>query len=141
MSEHRDGEDETMESVNALVPSRRDAGFWKEFWHQVRLVWYLFRDPEVPAYLKLLPVAAVLYAISPVDFIPDVLIGLGQLDDLTILLLGGKVFIEMAPPDVVARYLNAMRQASTTAEIDELEEKAKGGDIIDAIVLNPDRED
>ena len=48
--------DETMEST--LTTDVKDAGFWKEIWRQVRLVWHLLRSPEVPIYLKLVPLAA-----------------------------------------------------------------------------------
>ena len=58
-----------MEST--LTTDVKDEGFWKEIWRQVRLVWHLLRSPEVPIYLKLVPLAAVLYAIIPTDIIPD----------------------------------------------------------------------
>lgn len=88
----------------AMAERARDPGFWKEIWTQVRLVWALIRDPEVPIYLKLLPAAVVLYVLFPLDFAPDIYPILGQLDDLTAVLVGAKVFVEMAPPDVVARH-------------------------------------
>jgi uncharacterized membrane protein YkvA (DUF1232 family) len=139
MTQRKEDRDQEMENSQSLVPDQRDAGFWREFWRQVRLVWYLFRDPEVPAYLKLLPVAAVLYTLMPFDLIPDMIVGLGQLDDLTILLLGGKVFIEMSPPEVVARYLKAMRQAAVAEELlEEAEESTEDAEVSDAITLNPD---
>jgi uncharacterized membrane protein YkvA (DUF1232 family) len=128
-------ENEAMEMTPTLLPDRKDAGFWREFWRQMRLVWYLFRDQDVPVYLKTLPVAAVLYTLMPLDLIPDWIVGLGQLDDLMILLLGGKVFIELAPPEIVARYLKAMRQGEIVNEIEAAEEEA---DISQAIILNPD---
>jgi uncharacterized membrane protein YkvA (DUF1232 family) len=139
MTEGTKDKEHEMEDSPSLVADRRDAGFWREFWRQVRLVWYLFRDPEVPAYLKLLPVAAVLYALMPFDLIPDMIVGLGQLDDLTILLLGGKVFIEMSPPEVVARYLKAMRRAAVAEDLlEEAGETAQDTEVSDAITLNPD---
>ena len=87
-----------------LTERARDPGFWKEIWLQVRLVLALIRDPEVPSYLKLLPLAAILYVVFPLDFAPDIYPILGQLDDLTALLVGAKVFVEMAPPEIVARH-------------------------------------
>ena len=60
------------------------------------MAWYLVRSPEVPLYLKLLPALAVVYVLLPTDFIPDVFPVLGQLDDVTALLVGAKVFIELA---------------------------------------------
>jgi uncharacterized membrane protein YkvA (DUF1232 family) len=139
MTERTEDRPDEMESSQSLVPDRRDAGFWREFWRQVRLVWYLFRDPEVPAYLKLLPVAAVLYTLMPFDLIPDMIVGLGQLDDLTILLLGGKVFIEMSPPDVVARYVKAMRHATAAEDLlEQAEEASEDSELSQAIILKPD---
>lgn len=92
-------------------------------WQQARLVYYLLRDPKVPFYLKLVPFAAVLYLLWPVDLLPDVLLGLGQLDDLTALLVGSKVFIEMAPPHLVAHYMNQIRVSDGFAGVDEVNEK------------------
>lgn len=82
-----------------------------ELWQQVRLVFYLVKDREVPIYLKALPFLGVLYALFPIDIITDIVPVLGQIDDLTLLLIGAKVFIEMAPPQVVARYMEQMNAA------------------------------
>jgi uncharacterized membrane protein YkvA (DUF1232 family) len=46
----------------------------------------------------------------PFDFLPDVIPGIGQLDDITILVVGAKMFIELAPDRVVARHLQKMRR-------------------------------
>lgn len=45
-----------------------------------------------------------LYMISPVDFIPDVILGLGQLDDLGVILLGLALFVKLSPPELVEYY-------------------------------------
>ncbi len=75
---------------------------------QLRLAWRLFRDQRVPAWTKLIPPLALTYVILPVDLIPDLAIGLGQLDDIAVLLLGLKLFIELSPPDVVREHLRAL---------------------------------
>ncbi|MEJ2151334.1 MAG: DUF1232 domain-containing protein [Chloroflexota bacterium] len=62
----------------------------------------------MPFWTKLIPPAVLIYLISPVDFLPDVALGLGQLDDLAILLIGTKLFIELAPTDVVREHLAAL---------------------------------
>lgn len=114
--------EEQMETTeSALDPRVKDPGFWREIWEQVRLVWLLLRDNEVPIYLKLLPLAAVIYTISPVDLIPDLALGLGQLDDLTALLVGAKMFIEMSPQDVVNRHIRAMRMRYDSANVDDVD--------------------
>ena len=51
-------------------------------------LWPLMRDPRIPFWAKAaIPAAAAAYVISPVDLIPDFLIGVGQLDDIGIILL------------------------------------------------------
>jgi uncharacterized membrane protein YkvA (DUF1232 family) len=97
-----------------IIDQVKAPGFFGELWRQVRLVFYLMKDPEVPVYLKILPLLGFLYILFPIDIITDVVPVLGQLDDLTILVIGSKVFIEMAPPQVVARYLEQMRSEATT---------------------------
>lgn len=53
---------------------------------QAYLMFYraLARDPRTPGVSKTLPWLALLYFFMPLDFIPDFLPLLGQLDDLTI---------------------------------------------------------
>ena len=80
----------------------------QEVVRQTRLAWRLFRDRRVPLWTKLIPPAALAYVLFPVDIIPDVALGLGQLDDIAVLLIGVKLFIELAPPDVVREHLLAL---------------------------------
>ncbi len=46
------------------------------------------RDPRTPWTAKLLGIAVVAYAVSPIDLIPDFIPLLGYLDDLILLPLG-----------------------------------------------------
>lgn len=111
-------EDRNEDMNSALTSVASDQGFWREMWRQARLAWYLIRSPEVPLYLKLLPALAIVYVLLPTDFIPDVFPVIGQLDDITALLVGAKVFIELAPQDVVARYVQSTRE-NATADADQ----------------------
>ena len=63
---------------------------------QAKVAWRLFLDPKVPAAVKLIPVAALVYLISPIDLIPDIPV-LGQIDDLVVILLALRLFVNMAP--------------------------------------------
>ena len=81
--------------------NRRSAGFWAELLKSFRLAWRLLRDRRVPFVAKLIPLVVVVYVLSPFDLVPDVLLGLGQLDDLTLLILGTQVFIAVCPSAVV----------------------------------------
>lgn len=89
----------------SLEDMARDPGFLGEVRQQIALIYHLMRDPEVPIYLKFIPVLALLYFISPIDLIPGAAAPvLGGLDDLTALLVAAKVFIDLSPPHLVARY-------------------------------------
>ncbi len=44
----------------------------------------LARDPRTPGISKALPWMALLYILMPIDFLPDFIPLIGQLDDLTI---------------------------------------------------------
>ena len=135
-------QEEDVEAAETSLTSRvKDEGFWRELWRQVRLVWYLVRDPDVPVYLKALPLAAVLYVLIPTDLIPDVIPGLGQLDDITALIVGGKIFIELAPPHVVSRYLDAMRRHIDDANGDRGNGELADDNIAESIIIEGDYEE
>jgi len=70
----------------------------------------LVREPAVPPYLKVVPFAALAYVLSPLDFLPDVLPIVGQLDDLGVFILGVKLFLRLCPADAVAFHREAIDQ-------------------------------
>jgi uncharacterized membrane protein YkvA (DUF1232 family) len=82
---------------------RHSPGFWMNLFNSFRVAWRLMWDSRVPAAAKLVPILTVLYILSPIDLVPDVIVGLGQLDDIAILLLGTQLFIAVSPKDIVER--------------------------------------
>lgn len=66
-----------------------------------RLYWRLFRDRRVPILPKALLVLTLVYAVSPLDGIPDFIPVLGEMDDLVVVLSGLWLFIRLCPPEVV----------------------------------------
>ncbi len=86
-------------------------GLFTSVLNQLRLVLKLMSDRRVPGLVKLLPMGAVLYLLSPIDLIPDVIVGLGQLDDLGVLILGINALINMAPQYVVQELRNEISGA------------------------------
>lgn len=68
---------------------------------QLRLTGRLIMDPRVPFYLKIIPFLGLIYVISPIDLIPDILIGIGQLDDLGVILAGVRMFQTLTPAYLV----------------------------------------
>jgi uncharacterized membrane protein YkvA (DUF1232 family) len=53
-------------------------------------------DPKVPLYYKLIPVAAMLYVLSPIDLIPDTIPVLTQIDDIAVMLIAARLFVDLA---------------------------------------------
>lgn len=62
----------------------------------------LLLDKQVPKKKKLVLSAAVLYILSPVDIIPDVVPVLGQVDDLVVLLKALSYFFDQDDPQMRA---------------------------------------
>jgi uncharacterized membrane protein YkvA (DUF1232 family) len=90
------------------------------------LVLRLLREPAVPPYFKAVPLAALVYVLSPLDFLPDFIPILGQLDDLGIVILGVKAFLRWCPADAVAFHREAIAGRRPFAPM------APAGDVIDA---------
>ena len=101
-----------------LDPSQK-AGFLQELIRYVVLAWRLFWDARVAGLVKAVPILVIAYLISPIDLIPDWLLGLGQLDDLAILLLGIRAFVGLCPPQIVQEHLDRLSGKPPTAEQDE----------------------
>ena len=74
----------------------------------VGLTMRLLREPAVPVLTKVLPFLALLYVISPLDFVPDFLPVLGQLDDLGVVLLALEGFTRLCPTEAVEFHRAAM---------------------------------
>ncbi len=84
---------------------------------QILVTWRLIRDPRVPLWTKAIPVLGIAYVLSPIDLIPDVLIGIGQLDDLGIILGAMRLFESLAPGYVVDEHRKAIAARNRPLEI------------------------
>ena len=74
----------------------------------LRLVWRLLNDSRVFFLPKLIIPFAALYVISPIDLIPDYILGLGQLDDIGVVVLAITLFIEFCPRAIVEEHRQAI---------------------------------
>lgn len=85
--------------------STRSAGLLSEVVSNARLAWKLFRDPRVAKATKILiPGIVAVYVLLPIDILPDFIPVLGQLDDLAVIALAIKFFIDISPPWLVQHY-------------------------------------
>ncbi|MFC2023511.1 YkvA family protein [Chloroflexota bacterium] len=93
-------------------------GLFQSIMYQGRLVWRLLNDKRISSWLKLVPLVGLVYLLSPIDLIPDLMLpGLGQLDDLAVILLTLKLFVELCPPGVVRDHLDAVMGSGTGSAV------------------------
>lgn len=89
---------------------------------RIKLILRLMADRRVNFFLKLIPVAALAYFISPVDLAPGVALPIiGALDDAAVLWLGSYLFVEFCPPNVVQEHLRTLTQPAEDGEIIDAE--------------------
>jgi len=116
-------------SPGSIIPAQ--GGVLQDTLLRIKLIIKLMGDKRVNPWLKILPVAGILYLISPIDLIPDIVFPIiGELDDLAILWLTNHFFIEFCPPEVVREHVRKL--VSNNDIIDEERSKAAdGGDVVD----------
>lgn len=72
----------------------------------IKLYVRLFQDKRVPLFPKALIVAAIVYALSPIDILPDLSIpGLGYIDDVALIILALRAFVPLCPRNVVDEHV------------------------------------
>ncbi len=129
-----------MNNYSSESDLQQTAGTFGGLFKQARLGWRLLHDGRVPGWIKLIPFAAFLYFLSPIDLIPDMMLpGLGEIDDIVVLLLALKAFVDLSPPGVVREHMQDLlgRKESTYSE----DEPATGPTIEGAYrIIEPDTE-
>ena len=76
------------------------------------LLFRLLRDPAVPAGAKLLTAAGLAYLFSPVDLMPEILLGpLGLIDDLVVVGAALSRILNYVHPDLVRRHWSGQGDA------------------------------
>ena len=77
-----------------------------------RLFWFALRHPDSPPWLKPAAAGLLLYAISPIDLIPDFIAGLGIVDDVVLIPLAVHLILKRLPPHILRQA--EMRASATT---------------------------
>ncbi|HOS80592.1 MAG TPA: DUF1232 domain-containing protein [Anaerolineae bacterium] len=95
----------------------------KDFFRQFQLAWRLLLDSRVPATTKIVPFLTLAYLLSPIDLVSDLAVGLGQLDDLAILFIGLRLFVDLCPTDLVEEHTAALTGVHVSVWKPEEEQK------------------
>jgi uncharacterized membrane protein YkvA (DUF1232 family) len=75
---------------------------WTVVRGDARQLWAALRHPGSPRWLKMGAAAIVLYVVSPIDLIPDVLPFVGALDDIVLVPLAIRWLLKRLPPEIAA---------------------------------------
>jgi uncharacterized membrane protein YkvA (DUF1232 family) len=114
------------------IINNQNSGFFQDLVLRLKLVLRLIGDPRVNFFVKLLPIAAAIYVVSPVDLIPGAVIPfIGALDDAVVIWLGTTLFMALCPDDVVQEHTNALQKVVTGTWRDAPQQD-EVGEIIDA---------
>jgi uncharacterized membrane protein YkvA (DUF1232 family) len=76
---------------------KRISVLWSLVKGDARLLWRALRHPQAPGWLKLGTLGIVLYVLSPVDLIPDVIPVIGVLDDIVLVPLAIRFLLNRLP--------------------------------------------
>ena len=77
---------------------------------EIPAIFLCFKHPRTPLSAKILAGITLLYALSPIDFIPDFIPVLGYLDDLIILPVLIALTIKLVPRDVMEECRDQSRE-------------------------------
>jgi uncharacterized membrane protein YkvA (DUF1232 family) len=107
------------EKKDLMIPPQ--GGVIRDFIMRIKLILRLIGDRRVSVWLKIIPVAGVIYLFSPLDLIPDIALPLvGELDDAAVLWITNYLFIELCPPEIVQEHVRALTTATPKAESDDV---------------------
>jgi len=106
---------------NIMVPPSR--GLIADLVTRLKLIVRLVGDSRVNFLLKLIPIGALIYVISPIDLIMAIP-GLDALDDAAVISLGAYLFVELCPPEVVNEHMQALSSNMASAPDDVVDAEA-----------------
>jgi uncharacterized membrane protein YkvA (DUF1232 family) len=107
------------EIKDIMIPPQ--GGLVRDLIMRIRLILRLIGDRRVSPWLKIIPIAGVVYLVSPIDIIPDIVFPIvGELDDAAILWLTNYLFIELCPPEIVQQHVKALTAGTSKPREDDV---------------------
>ena len=93
------------------IINAKNTGFFQDLVQRIKLIWRLMTDPRVSFFLKLLPIASLVYLIFPFDLAPGIAFPvIGALDDAAIVWIGTSLFMSLCPEDIVEEHRNELNK-------------------------------
>ena len=92
---------------NRKLAAPAQGGMTRDVVNRLKLIFRLMGDPRVSPLVKLIPVGALVYLVSPIDIVMGIP-GVSALDDAAILWFGSNLFVELCPPEVVQEHMQAL---------------------------------
>jgi hypothetical protein len=90
-----------MPEKNQRTVAPYGGGVFQGLANRIKLILRLMGDSRVSPFLKLIPVASLVYLVWPID-VP------GPIDDAAVIWLSTYMFVELCPPDVVKELQEAI---------------------------------
>ena len=117
----------------SIIPSQ--GGMFRDLIMRIKLILRLMADRRVNPFLKLIPIASLVYVVSPIDLVSGVMLPVvGALDDAAVLGFGVYLFLELCPTHIVQEHVRIL-----SSNLDVIEQPDE--DVIDAEVVDlPDDE-
>jgi len=113
------------------ILKNQNSGFFQDLVLRLKLIIRLIADRRVNFLIKLIPIGALIYLVSPIDLIPGVVLPvIGALDDAAVIWLGSTLFVALCPDEIVQEHTNALQKVVTTTWRDA-PEQGEEGEIID----------
>ncbi|WP_288603207.1 YkvA family protein [uncultured Treponema sp.] len=100
------GENATEEDVENVSKKmdKMKKGALAKVWDKVQELWAAFKSPDTPLSTKSIIIGSLIYMVTPIDIIPDIIPGLGLLDDAFII---GLVFTQVMKLNKTSERINA----------------------------------
>jgi uncharacterized membrane protein YkvA (DUF1232 family) len=98
---------------------KRLSTIWLLVKGDARRLWFALQHPQAPGWLKVGTALVVLYLVSPIDLIPDVIPVFGVVDDLVIVPLAIRWLLSRLPAHIRAHAearANGRHGAASTVE-------------------------
>ncbi|MGA2505333.1 MAG: YkvA family protein [Anaerolineales bacterium] len=119
-------------AIKRDIIHNQNSGFFQDLITRLKLILRLMGDKRINFFLKILPIAAAIYVISPVDLLPGAVFPvIGALDDAVVFWLGTTLFVALCPDDIVQEHTNAINKV-VSGTWREAHEQDETGEIIHA---------